>query len=152
MVGVDKTTPWSKLNPTLYLYNQVPVNAWPSWPVSTVPNLYGVRSQGGGLCPHIWSHKRAVTNKTPPHQGNRSQQNVVSQPESARLLTLPRVQAPPECIYRHTCLCCRKGPRQESECLEPIPQGEDDHPPAPKSARTSKQPIAGLQWPFSEHS
>ena len=62
-----------------------------------MPNLYGVRSQGGGLCPsHLTTRKGAlaVTKETPPHQGNRSQQNVVAQPKSARHLTLLHARAP----------------------------------------------------------
>ena len=36
----------------------------------------------------------AVTKESPPHQGNRSRQNVAVQPESAGLLTLPHARAP----------------------------------------------------------
>ena len=146
MVAADKTTPWSKLNPTLY--------------ATTFLSMRDPHGQGA-QCPICMEsdHREADCALASDHtKGSSSSYQGISttprQPFPAKRSRTTRIcwafnfascSGPPECIYRHTCLRCRKGPHLISECPEPPPQGEDDHPPAPKSARTSKLPVAGSQ-------
>ena len=146
MAAADKMTPWSKLNPTLY--------------ATTFLSMCDPHGQGAQCPIFMKSDHREVDcalasdhtkGSSGNYQGNSTTPRQLFPAKRSRTTRICRAfnfascSGPQECNYWHTCLCCRKGLHRVSECPEPPPQGDDDNPPAPKSARTSKPPLAGLQ-------
>ena len=148
MVAADKTTPRSKLNSTLY--------------ATTFLSMCDPHGQGAQCLIYMESDHREVDcaltsdhmkgssgsyqgNSTTPRQLFPAKHTCSRTTQFCRAFNFASCSGPQECIYWHTCLCCRKGSHRVSECPEPPPQGDDDNPSVPKSARTSKPPVAGLQ-------